>query len=62
MVHSYSWTWYIWYIKSDKKWYIKSQKDLEELPMHIPKGKKDSLKRLYTMWFQIFGILEKAKL
>lgn len=47
-----------------KKQAIKPGKDTEEMSVHIGKGKKPeaSLKRLPTVWFQIYGMLEEAQL
>ena len=44
-----------------KKWTIKSWKDMEEPQMHITKWKKPIWKG-YILWFQLYDIMEKAKL
>ena len=48
---------------SDKMtWAIKSQNDTNESEVHTAKWKKASLKKLSSVWFQLYDILEKAKL
>ena len=44
-----------------KKWIFKPWKDTEESEMHITK-ESANMEILYTIWFQLYDILEKAKL
>ena len=45
-----------------KKWVIKTQKYMDEPYVLIAKWKEASLKRLHNVWFQLYDVLEKAKL
>ena len=44
------------------KWTIKLWGLMDETYVHITKWKKKLLKRLSTIWFQLYDVMEKAKL
>lgn len=45
---------------SDKRiWAVKPQKDIDESEMHIAKWKKLVLKKLHTVWFQLYEIWKR---